>query len=140
MLKLENNPDVLPLTEQEEERILKILEKYRFSYDENPRLSDETDLIQSLLWNYKKVKEAQERKDTLNLSDITDEHALATSKILGGATHVSVESQIHQMREVLSRRWNMQTNIPGIGWYRAWKYLQGLGYKIDELPTDTKEK
>lgn len=68
------------------------------------------------------------------LSELTDQDALKVSEILGGASHLSKEGQIHQCKELIATNnlYKQQTNIPGIKWYRALKYLESKGYQIDE--------
>lgn len=66
-----------------------------------------------------------------NLENITNFEAIEVAELLGSSSHLSDDSKIHQVKELLERRWNMQTNIPGIRWYRVWKYLEAQGYQID---------
>lgn len=66
-----------------------------------------------------------------NLLEMTNEDALTVAALLGGASHLSEEGRIHQVKELMERRYNMQTNIAGVDWYRAWMYLVSKGYDID---------
>jgi hypothetical protein len=67
-----------------------------------------------------------------SLQDITNADLIKISELLGGATHLSAEAQISQAKELFTtnRLYNQQTNIPGIRWYRAFKYLEQQGYDI----------
>jgi hypothetical protein len=71
---------------------------------------------------------------TKELIELSDEDALEASKLLGGASHLSDNGQIFQAKELLTTNkfFNHQTNIPGIKWWRALKYLESKGYKIDK--------
>ena len=66
-----------------------------------------------------------------HLETITDQEALKAIDIVGGASHLSNDSKIHQFKELMEGRFNKQTNIPGIRWYRMFKYLESKGYKIE---------
>lgn len=68
------------------------------------------------------------------LSQITDKDALEVANLLGGASHLSEQGRIFQCKEIIAtnKLYNTQTNIPGIGWYRAFAYLKSQGYKIGE--------
>lgn len=75
-------------------------------------------------------------KEVRKLEEITDEHVLECSKIIGGNDHISDESKIYQFRELFctNKLYNQQTNIPGIRWYRVFKYLESKGYIIEPAP------
>jgi len=72
-----------------------------------------------------------------HITKLTDEDALEVSKIFANGLHLSEESQIFQIKELLTsnKLYNHQTNIPGMRWYRAFKYLESKGYSIDEPNT-----
>lgn len=70
-------------------------------------------------------------KPRLELEEISDQDALKVAELLGGASHLSKESQISQVKKLLKQRHNAVTNITGMSWYKAWKYLESNGYKID---------
>jgi hypothetical protein len=57
------------------------------------------------------------------LSSITEEEAFEFSQIIGGASHLSRESQISQVKYLLTAKWNAQTNISGAIWVLAFKFL-----------------
>jgi hypothetical protein len=63
---------------------------------------------------------------------ISDEHALEVSRILGGASHLSKESQIAQLKDLLSSPnfYNKQTNVSASSWLKAFQYMQGVGYAL----------
>ncbi len=63
---------------------------------------------------------------------ISDEHALAVSRILGGASHLSKESQIAQLKDLLSSPnfYNKQTNVSASSWLKAFQYMQRNGYAL----------
>lgn len=63
---------------------------------------------------------------------ISDEHALVVSRILGGASHLSKESQIAQLKDLLSSPnfYNKQTNVSASSWLKAFQYMQGVGYAL----------
>jgi hypothetical protein len=67
------------------------------------------------------------------ISELSNEDALHVSNLFGNVSHLSEESRIEQAKDLLctNRLYNMQTNIPGICWYRALKYLENKGYCID---------
>ncbi len=69
-----------------------------------------------------------------SIEQLTDEDALEVSKLFGGAGHLCDDSRIAQTMELLTTNafYNRQTNIAGINWYRAFKYLESKGYKIDK--------
>lgn len=63
---------------------------------------------------------------------ISDEHALEVSRILGGASHLSKESQIVQLKDLLSSPnfYNKQTNVSASSWLKAFQYMQRNGYAL----------
>jgi len=65
------------------------------------------------------------------LEAITDEDAIKASEILGGVGHISNEAKIHQLKELLSKYHNGQTNIPGYNWYKLFQFLEKELYIID---------
>jgi len=71
----------------------------------------------------------------MNIENLTDEHALEAANKLGGVSHLSDESKIHQAKQLLTTNqlYVGQTNINGINWYRAFKYLEQKGYEIDNF-------
>jgi hypothetical protein len=66
------------------------------------------------------------------LSSITDEDAIEASAIIGGASHLSTESQIKQLRDLFSSPnfWVNQTNISGYKWFNCCQFLQSKGYDL----------
>lgn len=66
------------------------------------------------------------------ITELTDIDALAVANIFG--SHLSDESKICECKELLTtnRLYNLQTNISGIKWYRAFKYLEAQGYQIED--------
>ncbi|HWY09701.1 MAG TPA: hypothetical protein VN026_00175 [Bacteroidia bacterium] len=66
------------------------------------------------------------------LSTITDEDAIEASSIIGGASHLSKESQIAQLKELFSLPsfFVNQTNISGYKWLQCIQYLQSKGYDL----------
>ncbi len=84
------------------------------------------------------INDATENIGLFPLSELTDEDALAVAKLLGGASHLSDEGQIHQAKELITTNnlYRQQTNIPGIYWYRAFKYLESKNYIIEEKSND----
>ena len=83
----------------------------------------------------------QSAKDNLiikPIAELTDEDALEVSKIWANGSHMSEESQIHGVKELLCSNllYNRQTNISGIRWYRTFKYLESKNYIIEEKNKD----
>src|ERR1700741_2755888 len=74
------------------------------------------------------------------ISDISDEHALKVSELFGGASHLSKESQISQVKQVLSSPnfWINVTNITGASWLKVFQYLQFEGYDLPHYLLDGK--
>lgn len=72
------------------------------------------------------------------LSELTDEDALEVSKIWANGSHLSEKGQIHGVKELLCSNllYNRQTNIPGIRWYRTFKYLESKNYIIEDKSND----
>lgn len=68
------------------------------------------------------------------ITELTDADALEVANIIGGANHLSEDSRIYQMKDLLTtnRLYNAQTNIFGISWFKAFKYLESKGYQIWE--------
>jgi len=68
------------------------------------------------------------------LSAITDEDAVAVATILGGANHLSDDAKINQVHNLLSSPniYHKVTNISGIGWLKAFQYLQENGYDMPQ--------
>lgn len=66
-----------------------------------------------------------------SLKDLTNTDAFEVANILG--SHLSDEGKIQEACELFTtnRLFNQQTNIPGIKWYRAFKYLENAGYTIE---------
>ena len=66
------------------------------------------------------------------LSSITDEDAIEASAVIGGASHLSKESQIKQLRDLFSSPnfWVNQTNISGYKWFNCCQFLQSKGYDL----------
>lgn len=67
-----------------------------------------------------------------SVSDITDEDALQGSKLVGGASHLSDESQIFQFKQLFESPnfWTRQTNIPLVKSLRVFDYLRSKGYAL----------
>lgn len=59
-------------------------------------------------------------------NNFTDEQCLKASGIVGGASHLSHDSQIFQFRELMKEGFYRQTNIPGNNWFKLYEYLQSL--------------
>ena len=59
-----------------------------------------------------------------HIDKITDEHALELSKIIGGANHLSNESQIFQLKQLF------KTNISASRWLKAFQYLYSKSYAL----------
>lgn len=66
------------------------------------------------------------------LQDITDEHTIEVGKVIGNVAHLSDDSIIHQVKEIIctNRIYNMQTNVPAIRWMYAFQYLIQKGYAV----------
>ena len=66
------------------------------------------------------------------LNKLTDEDALAASKIMGGANHLSDKSQISQLKEIVcsNKLYNMQTNVSGANWFYLFQHLTLKGYAV----------
>ena len=67
-----------------------------------------------------------------HIDKITDEHALELSKIIGGANHLSNESQIFQLKQLFSSPnfYVNQTNISASRWLKAFQYLYSKSYAL----------
>ena len=63
---------------------------------------------------------AEEIKKIMDL--FTDEQCLKGSEIIGGASHLSPESQIHQFRQLMEDGFYRQTNISGSSWFKLYDY------------------
>ncbi len=74
------------------------------------------------------------------LPDISKKDALEVSKIIGGASHLSEESQISQVRDLLCSPniYVNVTNISGIKWLLAFQYLELKGYDLPQQLLDGK--
>lgn len=68
-----------------------------------------------------------EKRHMRSICDITNVECIELAKIIGGADHISQESQIAQIKELLNGIYTKQTNLPGIKWMRAGKYLNEIG-------------
>lgn len=66
-----------------------------------------------------------------HIDKITDEHALAVSKIIGGANHLS-KYQIFQLKQLFSSPnfYTQQTNISASRWLKAFQYLYSKSYAL----------
>lgn len=72
------------------------------------------------------------------LSDMTEEDAVESAGILGGASHLSRESQIFQIKELFQNIHHGQTNVPGYRWMQLTVYLLSKGYWLfDESAFDS---
>lgn len=97
------------------------------------------------LWNPDKIIEKVESMIELekrqivvrSVCDITNVECTELAKILGGADHISQESQIAQIKELLNGIYTKQTNLPGIKWMRVGKYLAEIG--VDPLSKTSKQ-
>lgn len=67
-----------------------------------------------------------------SLSDITDEHALEVAKVFGGIDHLSDESKIAQVKELIctNQLYTKQTNITGSRWLYVFQHLIKKGYAV----------
>lgn len=61
-----------------------------------------------------------------SFSDLTDEECLIASGVVGGASHLSNDSQIHQFRELMKEGFYRQTNVPGNNWFKLQDYLTSI--------------
>lgn len=66
-----------------------------------------------------------------DISEITNEHCLIVADIFGNSRHISDESKIFQVKEVISKLHNGVTNISGYSWYKFFKFCEDNNYKID---------
>ncbi len=66
------------------------------------------------------------------ISDLKDEHALKVSELVGGASHLTPESQIIQAKRLFESPafYVNQTNIKAFGWLQAFQFLQSKGYDL----------
>lgn len=66
------------------------------------------------------------------LSDMTDEEALKCGEILGGMSHLSNDSIIHQIKDLIgtNKLYTMQTNISGIKWIYLTPFLLKQSFDI----------
>lgn len=55
---------------------------------------------------------------------LTNEQRLEVAQIIGGADRFSKEAQIAQVKEILCRMHNMQTNLTGLKWFKVFQYLK----------------
>lgn len=67
------------------------------------------------------------------LSAMNDEEKKKLSNLLGGVAHLSDESKIAQVDTLISKWYNMQTNIPANNWMKASVYLRSIGIDVDGL-------
>lgn len=69
------------------------------------------------------------------IEDISDDDAIEVFNIIGISNHLSNESKAIQCKELFAtnRFYNQQTNIPAIGYLRAFQYLQSKGYALPYL-------
>lgn len=67
-------------------------------------------------------------------SAIMDKDAICVSSLVGGASHLSDESQIYQAKQLfISPNFFVnQTNIKAFGWLQAFQYLQSEGYDLPQ--------
>jgi hypothetical protein len=84
------------------------------------------------------INDSTENIGIIPLSELTDEDALEVSKIWGVGSGISDESIIFQVKQILTTNqlYNKVTNIPPIGWYRTFKYLESKNYIIEEKSND----
>lgn len=68
------------------------------------------------------------------IKELTDADALKVAELISGWPVMSDESKIHQVKDLIAtnKLYNNQTNIPGMKWYRIFKYLESAGYIIDK--------
>jgi hypothetical protein len=85
----------------------------------------------ALLYKYKNTKPLLR-----SLSDMTEEEAAEVADILGNASHLSKESKIAQVMEILPRLLHMQTNVWGINWIKLTVYLLSKGFDLFNLIPD----
>jgi hypothetical protein len=67
------------------------------------------------------------------LTSILDEESVEAAEVLGGASHLSRDSQIHQVKELMRTIYHKQTNIPGYRWMELTRYLLSKGFDIFNL-------
>lgn len=68
------------------------------------------------------------------LSSISDEDAIEVAGILGGSTHLSDESKIHQVNQLLNTPFfTGQTNISASSWLNCFDFLRSKGYALPAL-------
>lgn len=67
------------------------------------------------------------------ICQLTDEDALEVANILGGVSELPSDSKIEHVRNLFctNKLFCGQTNIPGIVWYRVFKYLESKEYHIE---------
>ncbi len=75
------------------------------------------------------------------IEDITDNEALEVGKILPGASHLSNESIIAQVRDLLSSPniYTKVTNIAGMSWNHLFQYLASIGVALPYLEFSIKD-
>ena len=64
---------------------------------------------------------------------MTNDEKVELAHIIGGVDHLSVDAKIAQVTELMSRFYNMQTNIPAIKWMHACRYFCSIGMDIFNL-------
>jgi len=66
------------------------------------------------------------------LSSISDEHAIEVAKVFGGIDHLSDESKIAQVKELIctNQLYTKQTNITGSRWGYVFQHLIKKGYAV----------
>jgi len=65
------------------------------------------------------------------VNDMTDEECLKGSEIVGGASHLSPESQIHQFRQLFEDLFWRQTNISGSSWFKLYAYFKSINVSTE---------
>jgi hypothetical protein len=78
--------------------------------------------------NYYRAWISEIRPILKRLSDMSEEDAISIAEILGGASHLTRDSQIHQVKELLTDIHHKQTNVPGYRWMMLTVFLLKKGY------------
>jgi hypothetical protein len=122
------------------------------SYYNSYRKADDVGLLEGILINHKKpVKVRWVHTESQNLtylypcsyeevklilrplSDMTGDECIKVASILGVSSHLSNESKIFQVKELMADIFHKQTNIPGYRWMQLTKYLLSKGFDLFDL-------
>lgn len=75
---------------------------------------------------------AKEGQGDRTVIDLTDDECLKGSEIIGGASHLSKESQVYQFREIFKDLFWRQTNVSGKRWFELYEYFKSINVQYPE--------